>query len=192
MSEENVIKEENQNIEEENSSENKSENKSDFAVEDENKVEQKDVKSEPTMEEKYGELNDKFIRLYSEFDNYRKRSNKEKVELISTASSGVLKDILPILDDFERAISNNEKAEDINVLKEGFQLIYSKLKTTLEAKGLKAMLTKGEVFDSELHEAIANVPSPSKDLKGKIIEDVEKGYFLHEKVVRYAKVVVGQ
>jgi molecular chaperone GrpE len=192
MSEENVIKEENQNIEEENSSENKSENKSDFAVEDENKVEQKDVKSEPTMEEKYGELNDKFIRLYSEFDNYRKRSNKEKVELISTASSGVLKDILPILDDFERAISNNEKAEDINVLKEGFQLIYSKLKTTLEEKGLKAMLTKGEVFDSELHEAIANVPSPSKDLKGKIIEDVEKGYFLHEKVVRYAKVVVGQ
>ena len=101
MSEENVIKEENQNIEETNSSE----NKSDFAVEDENKVEQKDVKSEPTMEEKYGELNDKFIRLYSEFDNYRKRSNKEKVELISTASSGVLKDILPILDDFERAIS---------------------------------------------------------------------------------------
>lgn len=147
---------------------------------------------EPTAEEKYAELNDKFLRLYSEFDNYRKRTNKEKVELISTANAGVLKDLIPILDDFERAIQNNETAEDIAVVKEGFSLIYSKFKSSLEQKGLKPMLAKGEVFDSELHEAIANIPAPTDDLKGKVIDDVEKGYFLNEKVIRYAKVVVGQ
>jgi len=148
--------------------------------------------SEPTPEEKYAELNDKFLRLYSEFDNYRKRTNKEKLELISTASSGVIKDLVAVLDDFERAITNNETVEDTTSLKEGFQLIYNKLKSTLETKGLKAMVSKGEVFDSELHEAIANIPAPSEDLKGKIVDDVEKGYYIHDKVIRYAKVVVGQ
>ena len=148
--------------------------------------------SEPTPEEKYAELNDKFLRLYSEFDNYRKRTNKEKLELISTASSGVIKDLVSVLDDFERAITNNETVEDTTLLKEGFQLIYTKLKSTLETKGLKPMVSKGEVFDSELHEAIANIPAPSDDLKGKIVDDVEKGYYIHDKVIRYAKVVVGQ
>jgi molecular chaperone GrpE len=147
---------------------------------------------EPTAEEKYAELNDKFLRLYSEFDNYRKRTNKEKIDLIGSASSGVLKDLLPIADDFERAILNNENSEDIEGLKEGFKLIHTKFSSILEAKGLKAMKCKGEVFNSELHEAIANVPAPEKDLVGKVIEDVEKGYFLNDKVVRYAKVVVGQ
>lgn len=160
----------------------------------ENKVEntEGEVKTEPTAEERYAELNDKFLRLYSEFDNYRKRTNKEKVELISTASAGVLKDLIPVLDDFERAIANNETAEDISVLKEGFQLIYNKFKTTLEHKGLKAMNAKGEVFDSELHEAIANIPAPEPSAVGKVIDDVEKGYYLNDKVIRYAKVVVGQ
>ena len=148
--------------------------------------------AEPTQEEKYAELNDKFLRLYSEFDNYRKRTNKENLELISTASSGVIKDLVAVLDDFERAIANNETVEDTTSLKEGFQLIYNKLKSTLETKGLKAMVSKGEVFDSELHEAIANIPAPSEDLKGKIVDDVEKGYYIHDKVIRYAKVVVGQ
>ena len=147
---------------------------------------------EPTPEEKYAELNDKFLRLYSEFDNYRKRTNKEKLELISTASSGVIKDLVAVLDDFERAMTNNEAVEDTTSLKEGFQLIYNKLKSTLETKGLKPMVSKGEVFDSELHEAIANIPAPSEDLKGKIVDDVEKGYYIHDKVIRYAKVVVGQ
>jgi molecular chaperone GrpE len=147
---------------------------------------------EPTSEEKYAELNDKFLRLYSEFDNYRKRTNKEKLELISTASSGVIKDLVAVLDDFERAITNNETVDDTTSLKEGFQLIYNKLKSTLETKGLKPMVSKGEVFDSELHEAIANIPAPSDDLKGKIVDDVEKGYYIHDKVIRYAKVVVGQ
>jgi len=147
---------------------------------------------ESTMEEKYAELNDKFVRLYSEFDNYRKRTNKEKLDLIANANAGILKDLVSVLDDFERAITNNENATDIESVKEGFHLIYNKFKNQLESKGLKAMVAKGEAFDSELHEAIANIPAPTEDLKGKIIDDVEKGYYLNEKVIRYAKVVVGQ
>jgi molecular chaperone GrpE len=130
--------------------------------------------------------------LYAEFDNYRKRTNKERVDLISTANAGILVDLLPVLDDFERAILNNEKAEEINGVKEGFNLIFTKFKNNLESKGLKAMEAKGKPFDSELHEAIANVPAPSNKEKGKVIEDVEKGYYLNDKVVRFAKVVVGQ
>lgn len=147
---------------------------------------------EPTADEKYAELNDRFLRLFAEFDNFRKRTNKEKVELISNANAGILVDLLPVLDDFERAITNNENAEDINVVKEGFHLIFNKFKNTLESKGLKPMAAKGEVFDSELHEAIANVPASNNKEKGKVIEDVEKGYYLHDKVIRFAKVVVGQ
>ena len=145
-----------------------------------------------TPEDKLAALNDKYLRLYSEFENYRKRTNKEKLDLIATASAGVLKDMLTVLDDFERAIANNEKVDDINAVKEGFQLIYSKLKSGLEAKGLKQMQAKGEVFDSELHEAIANIPAPEEALKGKVVDDVERGYYLNDKVIRFAKVVVGQ
>ncbi len=159
---------------------------------EENTVTEEQVTAEPTMEDKYAELNDKFVRLYSEFDNYRKRTNKEKLDLISTASAGVIKDLVSILDDFERAIANNETAEDIQGVKEGFHLIFNKFKNILETKGLKQMVAKGEAFDSELHEAIANIPAPAEELKGKIVEDVEKGYYLHDKVIRYAKVVVGQ
>ncbi len=154
-------------------------------------VEQETTK-ELTHEEKYAELNDRFIRLYAEFDNFRKRTNKERIDLISNASAGVLKDMITILDDFERAILNNETVEDIEAVKEGFQLIHNKFKGILESKGLKQMESKGIVFDSELHEAIANVPSPSEDDKGKVIDDVEKGYYLNDKVIRFAKVVVGQ
>lgn len=154
--------------------------------------EQSEEKSEPTSEEKYAELNDRFLRLYAEFDNYRKRTNKERVDLISTANAGILADLLPVLDDFERAILNNETAEEINGVKEGFNLIFNKFKNNLESKGLKAMEAKGKPFDSELHEAIANVPAPSNKEKGKVIEDVEKGYYLNDKVIRFAKVVVGQ
>jgi molecular chaperone GrpE len=147
---------------------------------------------EASAKEKYAELNDKFLRLYSEFDNYRKRTNKEKIELIGSASAGLMKDLIPVLDDFERAILNNENVTEIDSLKEGFTLIFTKFKSLLEAKGLKQMNAKGESFDSELHEAIANIPTEDESLKGKVIDDVEKGYFLNEKVVRYAKVVVGQ
>ena len=154
--------------------------------------EQASASNEQTPEEKYAELNDRFIRLYAEFDNYRKRSNKEKVDLISNANAGILVDLLPVMDDFERAMLNNEKADDIEIVKEGFHLIFNKFKNIVESKGLKPMLAKGEAFDSELHEAIANVPAPSEAEKGKVIDDVEKGYYLHDKVIRYAKVVVGQ
>lgn len=146
----------------------------------------------PTAEEKYGELNDRFIRLHAEFDNFRKRTNREKIEIISNANEGVLKDLLPVLDDFERAIVNNENATDIESIKEGFNLIFNKFKAILDAKGLKAMESKGEIFNSDLHEAIANVPATDKHTVGKVIDDVEKGYYLNEKVIRFAKVVVGQ
>jgi molecular chaperone GrpE len=138
------------------------------------------------------ELKDKYLRLFAEFDNYRKRTNKEKIDIINSASAGVMKDMIPVMDDFERAIANNETAEDIVSVKEGFQLIFNKFKNTLESKGLKPMVAKGQAFDSELHEAIANIPAPSSKEKGKVIEDVEKGYYLNDKVIRYAKVVVGQ
>ena len=153
---------------------------------------QEQVSSEPTAEEKYAELNDRFIRLYAEFENFRRRSNKERLDVISSANAGLLKDLLPVLDDFDRAISNNDQVADAEVLKEGFVLIQSKFKSILDAKGLKVMNAKGEVFDSELHEAIANIPVSEEEQKGKVIDDVEKGYYLNDKVIRFAKVVVGQ
>ena len=161
-------------------------------LEIEGAVEEEEVVQEISWEEKYMEMNDRYMRLYAEFDNFRRRTQKEKVELMGTASSGVLKDLIPVLDDFERAITYNETAQEIDSVKEGFGLIYSKYKLILESKGLKPMNAKGQSFDSELHEAIANILAPSDDLKGKIIDDVEKGYLLNEKVVRFAKVVVGQ
>ena len=147
---------------------------------------------EPTAEQRYAELNDKYIRIHAEFDNYRKRTNKEKVDIINTANAGMMKDLLSVIDDFQRAQANNENAEEIESVKEGFNLIYNKFKTIFEGKGLKEMKADGEVFDSELHEAIANIPAPKKKDKGKVIEAVEKGYYLNDKVIRYAKVVVGQ
>ena len=162
------------------------------ATSQEEEEQKEEITTEPSAEDKIAELNDKYLRLYSEFDNYRKRTNKEKLDLITNASSSVIKDMIVILDDFDRAIKNNETSEDINGVKEGFVLIQTKLKGILESKGLKPMVCKGETFDSELHEAIANMPASTDELKNKIIEDVEKGYFLNEKVIRYAKVVVGQ
>lgn len=150
-----------------------------------------EVVVELTEAQKLAELNDRYLRLYSEFDNYRKRTNKEKLDLISNASEGVLRIVIPTLDDFERAMANNETVEDITTIKEGFSLIYHKLKLALEAKGLKAMESKNKPFNADLHEAIANVPGDAKK-KGLNIDDVECGYYLHEKVIRFAKVVVGQ
>lgn len=149
------------------------------------------IDSESTLEEKYNELNDKFLRLYAEFDNYRRRTSKEKADIIANANEKLLLDLIPTLDDFERAIENNKGVNDPTVLKDGFELIYNKLRSTLEAKGLKQMNAKGETFDSDLHEAIANIPG-EENQKGKVIDDVEKGYHLHDKVIRFAKVVVGQ
>jgi molecular chaperone GrpE len=152
------------------------------------KKEQKEI----SADDKYNELNDRFLRLYAEFENFRKRTNKERLDMITNANAELLKDLIPIIDDFERAITNNESSEDIVAIKEGFSLIYNKYKGIMETKGLQSMKAKGEAFDPEFHEAVANMPTEDQKLKGKIIDDVEKGYLLNEKVLRYAKVVVGQ
>jgi molecular chaperone GrpE len=138
------------------------------------------------------EMHEKFVRLYSEFDNFRKRTAKEKIEITKTASENVLKDLLPVLDDFERAIANNKDLDDPKALKEGFELIHNKLFKNLEAKGLKRMESQGDLFDVDKHEALTNIPAPKKNLKGKVVDVVEKGYLLNDKVIRFAKVVVGQ
>ncbi|MFH1297725.1 MAG: nucleotide exchange factor GrpE [Bacteroidota bacterium] len=143
-------------------------------------------------EEKIAELNDRFLRLYSEFDNYRKRTLKEKIELSRNASAEVITDLLPALDDFERAIKAFSETGDSNAaLKEGIILIYNKFLNVLTQKGLEQMKTIGEPFDTDFHEAITNIPAPSPDLKGKVVDEIEKGYLLNGKVIRYAKVVVG-
>lgn len=140
---------------------------------------------------KINELNDKYLRLYSEFDNYRKRTIKEKADVLKTANEDVLKAILPVIDDFERAIKANENVTDVNAIKEGVHLIYNKLKSTAQHKGLTPFDSKGETFDADLMEAITHIPAPSDDMKGKVIDEIEKGYKLGDKVIRFAKVVVG-
>lgn len=137
------------------------------------------------------ELKDKYLRLYADFENFRRRTAKEKLEMISGASADMLKSVLPVVDDFERAKVSFDSSTEIDALKEGVDLIYNKLFKTLEAKGLKPMVSKGETFDAELHESIAQFPAPSEDLKGKVIDEIEKGYYLNDKVIRYAKVIVG-
>ena len=143
------------------------------------------------LEEQLAELNDKYLRLFSEFDNYRKRTAKERIELAKTAGEDIFKSILPVLDDFERGLMAMNDAADINALKEGVDLIYNKLNKTLTAKGLEPLNSIGNTFDADIHEAITNVPAPSEDMKGKVIDEVERGYALNGKVIRYAKVIVG-
>lgn len=135
--------------------------------------------------------NDKYIRLYSEFDNFRRRTAKEKLDLINNAGADFFTIILPVMDDFERALKSMNEASDVESLKQGVDLIYNKLKSTVTAKGLKPMESIGTVFDADIHEAITQIPSPSDDMKGKVVDEVEKGYYLNEKVIRFAKVVVG-
>ena len=142
------------------------------------------------LKEKYDELNDKYLRLFSEFDNYRKRTAKEKIELSKTASESIMVDLLPILDDFERAIQTMENKEtDANY--EGVVLIYNKFKRTLEQKGLEEINAKDAVFDTDEHEALTNVPVTDESQKGKVLDVIQKGYKLNGKVIRYARVVVG-
>lgn len=150
------------------------------------------LSQEEILTAQVAEWKDKYARLYAEFDNFRKRTSRERVELIKTAGSDVIGDMLPVLDDFDRAIKANDTNEDIQAVKEGFNLIRTKLSHTLESKGLKAMNSMGQPFDTEFHEAITNIPAPSKDLKGKVVDVVTSGYFLNDNVLRYAQVVVGQ
>lgn len=138
-------------------------------------------------------IHDKHIRLFAEFDNFRKRTAKERLDLLQYAGENTLKAVLPVLDDMDRAVANNEQIEDLAAMREGTKLIHQKLQHILGVQGLKAMPdAKGEAFDTDRHEAITKAPAPTPDLKGKVLEVVENGYTLHEKVIRYAKVVVGE
>jgi molecular chaperone GrpE len=154
-----------------------------------------DVKSEPTPEELLKQelalANDRYMRLYAEFDNFRRRTAKEREEARKTEGKDVIVSLLPVLDDFDRAIRSIENTTDVASVKEGVTLIQQKLKNVLSQKGLKEMQSIGNAFDPELHEAITNIPAPSDDLKGKVIDEMEKGYYLNDKVVRFAKVIVG-
>jgi molecular chaperone GrpE len=146
----------------------------------------------PDQEAAIKELNEKYLRLYSEFDNYRKRTLKEKSDIIKTAGEDVFKAILPVMDDLERAIKANENVSDANAIKEGIQLIYNKLKSTSQQKGLTAFESKGELFNPDTMEAITNLPASDDTQKGKVIDEIEKGYKLGDKVIRFAKVVIAQ
>lgn len=145
-----------------------------------------------TTEKERDEWKDKFVRLYSEYENFRKRTAKEKIDISRIATQRVMTDLLTVLDDFDRAAENNLNLDDSKSIKEGVDLIYNKLFKTLESKGLKPMESKGTTFDVDLHDAITNIPAPSKKLKGKVVDVVEKGYYLNDHVLRFAKVVVGQ
>lgn len=148
-----------------------------------------------SLEEKHKqeleEANNKYLRLYAEFDNYKRRTSKERVDLLQTAGKDVIADLLPVLDDLERALKSMETAQELTVVKEGVDLVFQKLKSSLTKKGLKEMESIGKEFNADLQEAITKIPAPNKELVGKVIDEVEKGYFLNDKVLRYAKVVVG-
>jgi len=137
-------------------------------------------------------VEDKYLRLYAEFDNFKRRTAAERLELFKTANQETLVALLPILDDFERAMKSIQTASDIDAVKGGVELVNGKLKNILTQKGLKQMESIGKEFDSEFHEAVTNIPAPTEELKGKVVDVLENGYFLNDKVVRFAKVVVGE
>ena len=162
-------------------------------VEDNQEVVAEVAEEVPTAEALLLVEKDKFLRLFAEFENYKKRTTRERVELFKTAGQEVMTSLLPVVDDFERALSHIEEDKEAEELSKGVLLVYQKLYNTLEQKGLSKIVTNaGDAFDAEIHEAITQIPAPSKDLKGKVIDCVEKGYKLGDKIIRYPKVVIGQ
>ncbi|MFP4470939.1 MAG: nucleotide exchange factor GrpE [Bacteroidales bacterium] len=174
-----------------NQENNKHSSKKKFKTNNKNHVKELEKKVDE-LEENLADLNDKYLRLFSEFDNYRKRTMKERLELTKTASQEVIIDLLPVLDDFERAIKAIESQEGGKGNAEGIKLIYNKFNNILGRKGLTPMKSIGETFDTDFHEAVTNIPAPAEDQKGKVVDEIEKGYLLNGKVIRFAKVVVGQ
>ncbi len=138
------------------------------------------------------ESKDKYLRLFAEFENFKKRNTKERLDLLKTAAQDTINSILPILDDFDRAKKSAEDDKNTESFSEGVTLVYTKLYSVLQSRGLNEMQSNGEVFDPELHEAITEIPAQSDEMKGKIIDTVEKGYYLNDKIIRFAKVVVGK
>lgn len=147
--------------------------------------------TEPEWQRKFDELNDKYIRLYSEFDNFRKRTLKEKLELSKNASEEIITALLPVLDDLDRALKSTPQGGDPAVDTEGIRLIQSKFRSLLEQRGLEQIKAIGEPFDVDFHDAITHIPAPTDDQKGMVIDEIEKGYKLHGRVIRYSRVVVG-
>ena len=153
------------------------------------------VAEESELEKAKAELEDakdKHLRLAAEFDNYKRRSAKERIELIQTAGKDVISELLEVLDDIDRAQKQLETAADTEQVKEGVTLIFNKLRHTLQARGLKAMDATGKDFNADLHEAITEIPAPAEELKGKVVDEITKGYYLNDKIIRHAKVVVGK
>jgi molecular chaperone GrpE len=154
--------------------------------------EDKASSSQESLQAEVAELKDKYLRLLAEFDNYRKRVSREKIEIINTAAQDTLSALLPVLDDFDRAKRIAEQEGSTEPFSEGMQLLYHKLYSVLRQKGLEPMESNGIAFNAEQHEAITEIPAPTEELKGKIVDTIEKGYSLHGKIIRYAKVVVGK
>lgn len=155
----------------------------------------KDNKLKKELEEKeieLAEMKDKYLRLFAEFDNFKKRSVKEKIDMMKSAATDTLSALLPVLDDFERAKKSAEDVSSAEPFSEGVNLVYDKLFNTLRSKGLEKMETNGEEFNPEFHEAITKIPAPTEEMKGKIIDTVTAGYTLNEKIIRHPKVVVGE
>lgn len=138
------------------------------------------------------EARDKHLRLFAEFENFKKRNTKERLDLMSTAARGTIEKILPVLDDFDRAKKAAEDDDTIEQFSEGVEMVYNKLGSIMGSLGVKVMESTGEVFDAEVHEALTEIPAPSEEMKGKIIDTIEKGYTLNDKIIRFAKVVVGK
>jgi molecular chaperone GrpE len=154
--------------------------------------EEEEPKKEPTTEEKLAELQDRYLRLSAEFDNFRKRTLKEKIDLQKSANENLLEAILPVVDDFDRAMQSVDEAKDITAVKEGFKLISGKFHGFLNQQGVKEIDAVNKEFDTDLHEAITKIPAPTKKLKGKVVDVIQKGYYLNDKVLRFSKVVIGE
>jgi molecular chaperone GrpE len=144
------------------------------------------------LENNLAHINDKYLRLSAEFDNYRKRTLREKMELTRSAGESVMRNVLPVMDDVERAVYSMEQGMDAEAIREGVKLIFSKFKDFANQNGLKEIDAMGQVFNTDLHEAITKIPAPSEDMKGKVLDVIQKGYYLNDKVIRFAKVVVGE
>lgn len=179
---------ENENIQEENKVEEQPEQEQEVAAAEE---EESELSPEEKLKIEVAEAKDKYLRLYSEFENFRRRTTKEKIDLIGSANKELVENLVPVLDDFERAIKSLEDKEELATAKEGSELIYNKFKKVLESKGLKKMeVEKGADFNDDFHEAITQIPA-GDEMAGKVVDVVENGYFLNDKVVRFAKVVTG-